>query len=206
MRRTEKGRAYGVVTAKALSVLERLLWGFHNAKSGHCYPGYERIAEAAGCARSTVAEALKALEDAGLLTWVQRVKRVRESCPDLIGDDGWRWRVCAHRTVTPSPILHHPPSGRILLSSKIRLEHQTKFLFPFLYGLRTASLTPSRCRFRASQPESSLAMDHKPPPDRKSQRPTARNRTSADEDARSAREHSIKGAAARRHSFIKEDE
>ena len=33
-RRTEKGRAYGVVTAKALAVLEALLWGFHNARSG----------------------------------------------------------------------------------------------------------------------------------------------------------------------------
>jgi hypothetical protein len=46
-RRTEKGRAYGVVTAKALAVLEALLWAFHNAKSGLCFPSYERIAEAA---------------------------------------------------------------------------------------------------------------------------------------------------------------
>jgi hypothetical protein len=37
-RRTEKGRAYGVITAKALAVLEALLWGFHNAKSGLCFP------------------------------------------------------------------------------------------------------------------------------------------------------------------------
>jgi Helix-turn-helix domain len=58
-RRTEKGRAYGAVTAKALAVLEALLWGFHNAKSGVCFPSYEKIAEAAGCARSTVAEAIK---------------------------------------------------------------------------------------------------------------------------------------------------
>jgi hypothetical protein len=92
-RRTEKGRAYGVVTAKALAVLEALLWAFHNAKSGLCFPSYERIAEAAGCARSTGAEALKALEEAGVLTWVQRIKRVREACPDLMGDNGWRWRV-----------------------------------------------------------------------------------------------------------------
>ena len=56
-RRTEKGRAYGAVTAKALAVLEALLWAFHNAKSGLCFPSYEKIAEAAGCARSTVAEA-----------------------------------------------------------------------------------------------------------------------------------------------------
>ena len=56
------GKAYGVVTAKALAVLEALLWAFHNAGSGLCFPSYERIAEAAGCARSSVAEAIKALE------------------------------------------------------------------------------------------------------------------------------------------------
>jgi AraC-like DNA-binding protein len=92
-RRTERGKAYGAVTAKALAVLEALLWAFHNAKSGLCFPSYERIAEAAGCARSTVAEALKALEEAGVLSWVQRIKRVRERCADLLGDEGWRWRV-----------------------------------------------------------------------------------------------------------------
>jgi hypothetical protein len=92
-RRMEKGRAYGVITAKALAVLEALLWAFHNAKSGLCFPSYERIAEAAHCARSTVAEAIRALEDAGILSWVQRIKRVREACPDLLVDNGWRWRV-----------------------------------------------------------------------------------------------------------------
>ena len=92
-RRTEKGRAYGIVTAKALAVLEALLWAFHNAKSGLCFPSYETIAEAAGCARSSIAGALKALEDCGVLSWVNRIKRVREPCPDLLGDDGWRWRV-----------------------------------------------------------------------------------------------------------------
>jgi Helix-turn-helix domain len=92
-RRTEKGRAYGVITAKALAVLEALLWAFHNAQSGLCFPSYEAIAEAAGCARSTVAEAIRALEDAGVLSWVQRIKRVRERCSDLLGDKGWRWRV-----------------------------------------------------------------------------------------------------------------
>jgi len=41
--------------------------------------------EAAGCARSTVAEAIKALEDAGILSWVNRIKRVAEPCRDLFG-------------------------------------------------------------------------------------------------------------------------
>ena len=93
MRRTEKGKAYGVITAKAYAVLEALLWGFHNARSGLCFPSYEKIAEAAGCARSTVAECIKALEDAGILSWVHRLVRVRERCEDLFGHMGSRVRV-----------------------------------------------------------------------------------------------------------------
>jgi hypothetical protein len=89
-RKTEKGRAYGAVSAKALAVLEAILWTFHNAKSGICFPGYEAIAAAAHCARSTVAEAIKALEDAGVMSWVHRIKRVRVACPDLFGGDGSR--------------------------------------------------------------------------------------------------------------------
>jgi hypothetical protein len=93
MRRTEKGRHYGVVTAKAVAVLEAIVWGFHNARSGVCYPSYERIAEAAHCARSTVYEAIVALEAAGLLTWVNRLKRVREAIPGLPGVGATRIRV-----------------------------------------------------------------------------------------------------------------
>jgi helix-turn-helix protein len=89
-RRTEPGRHYGQLTAKAVAVLEAILWTFHNAKSGLCYPSYEAIAEAAGCARSTVAEAIKALEEAGVLSWVHRLKRVRVACPDLFGGEGSR--------------------------------------------------------------------------------------------------------------------
>jgi CRP-like cAMP-binding protein len=115
-RRTEKGRAYGVITAKALAVLEALLWGFHNAKSGVCFPSYERIAEAAGCARSTVAQALKALEDAEILSWVHRIKRVREPCPDLLGATGWRWRVLrtsnSYAFNDPSPAGAQPNSSK----------------------------------------------------------------------------------------------
>ena len=74
-------------------MLGALLWAFHNARSGVCFPSYERIAERAGCARSTVAEAIKALEWAGVLTWQNRITRVRERCADLFGREGWRWRV-----------------------------------------------------------------------------------------------------------------
>ena len=77
---------------------------------------HERIAEAAQCARSTVYEAIRALEDAGLLTWVNRIKRVRERCVDLLGDRGWRWRVLrtsnAYTFRDPSPSAERPNSSK----------------------------------------------------------------------------------------------
>ena len=56
-------------------------------------PHLRRIAEKAECARSTVAEALKVLELAGVLSWQHRLTRIREGCTDLFGHHGWRWRV-----------------------------------------------------------------------------------------------------------------
>jgi hypothetical protein len=91
--RTEKGKHYGLLTAKCLDVLEALLWSFHNSRSGLCFPSQEKIAEKAKCARSTVAEAIKALEDAGLLSWVNRIVRVKDSILDLFGHWVPRWRV-----------------------------------------------------------------------------------------------------------------
>ena len=70
-----------------------MLWQFHNARSGCRFPSYERIAEDAGCSRSTVALALRALEFAGVLTWVNRIVRVRELVTDLFGKPAWIWRV-----------------------------------------------------------------------------------------------------------------
>jgi hypothetical protein len=89
----QSGQRGGALGRAALDVLGALLWAFHNARSGCCFPSYERIAERAGCARSTVAEAIKALEWAGVLTWQNRIIRVREKCQDLFGRVGWRWRV-----------------------------------------------------------------------------------------------------------------
>jgi Helix-turn-helix domain len=89
----QPGQRGGALGRAALDVLGALLWVFHNARSGTCYPGYETIAAKAGCARSTVAEAIKALEFAGVLTWQNRITRIRERCADLWGREGWRWRV-----------------------------------------------------------------------------------------------------------------
>jgi hypothetical protein len=41
---------------------------FHNAASAKCFPSHEAIADAAGCARSTVAAAIRALEQVGVLS------------------------------------------------------------------------------------------------------------------------------------------
>jgi len=92
-RNRQPGQHKGPITRAFLDVLQALLWGFHNSRTGCCFPSYERIAEKAECARSTVAEALKVLEWAGVLTWERRITRIRERCRDLFGREGWRWRV-----------------------------------------------------------------------------------------------------------------
>jgi hypothetical protein len=89
----QPGQHRGPVTRAFLDVLQALLWGFHNSRSGCCFPSYERIAEKAECCRRSVAEALKVLEWAGVLTWQHRITRIRERCTDLFGREGWRWRV-----------------------------------------------------------------------------------------------------------------
>jgi DNA-binding transcriptional regulator YhcF (GntR family) len=53
-----------------------LLWKFHNARTGLCIPSYETIAAAARVSTDTVRRAIDALQAAGVLTWVNRLKRV----------------------------------------------------------------------------------------------------------------------------------
>ena len=75
-RRLKKGRQHkGPLTRTFMDVLRCLLWDFHNALSGLCFPSHEAIAEKAGCARSTVELAIKALEAVGILTWCHRIRR-----------------------------------------------------------------------------------------------------------------------------------
>ena len=47
-----------------------------------------QFAEAAGCARGTVYEAIRALEQVGVLSWVNRIKRVREYVPRPVRQPG----------------------------------------------------------------------------------------------------------------------
>jgi DNA-binding MarR family transcriptional regulator len=111
--RTEKGKHYGVLTPKFIDVLEALLWEFHNARSGLCFPSLAKIAERARCAVSTVSEAIAALEATGILSWVNRIVRIRERCEDLFGKLGTRWRVIrtsnAYNFHDPNPAMR--PDG-----------------------------------------------------------------------------------------------
>lgn len=147
MRPTQKGKHYGAITAKAYAVLEALLWGFHNAKTGLCFPSYETIAERAGCHRDTVAEAIKALEAVGLLTWVNRIKRVLKSATDLFGQTGYKVQVVrtsnGYQFHDPKPI-----SGlnATCISCKSEITSgtiiQDSFLLPQLSTNRLQALDP----------------------------------------------------------------
>ena len=84
----------GPLTWATLRVLRALLWRFHGADGGgRCFPSYERIATAAKCHRDSVCVAIRALEDAGLLTWVHRLTRIRRREQDLFGAWGSVWQV-----------------------------------------------------------------------------------------------------------------
>ncbi len=76
MQKTQPGRAYGLVTPKMLAVLEALVWRFHNARTGLCFPSIKTLAAVVKCSPTTVQEALRRLEELGLISWVHRLRRV----------------------------------------------------------------------------------------------------------------------------------
>jgi hypothetical protein len=106
----------GPITRAFMEVLEALLWGFHNSRSGVCFPSYETIAGKAECARSVVAEALKVLEWAGVLSWQNRITRIQVRERDLFGQWASRWRVIrtsnAYVFSDPKPQLAGVPASK----------------------------------------------------------------------------------------------
>ena len=71
----QPGQRGGALARAVLDVLEALLWGFHNSRLRLLLPELRDDRRQGGCARSTVAEAIKALEWAGVLTWQNRITR-----------------------------------------------------------------------------------------------------------------------------------
>ncbi len=75
-RRTHRpGQHGGDLKRTGLAVLKALIFGFLGP-GGRCDPSLEGLARMAGCARSTVIEALKRLEAAGLVRRVARWRAV----------------------------------------------------------------------------------------------------------------------------------
>jgi len=87
------GQHHGPITPAFQRVLTTLLWKFHNSRTGYCFPSYETIAGSARCHRDTVYKAIKALEAADILTWVNRFDKIRTQCHDLLGSLVTRWQV-----------------------------------------------------------------------------------------------------------------
>jgi hypothetical protein len=137
------GQHKGPLTRTFLEVLGALLWGFHNSRTGCCFPSYDRIAEKAECARSTVAEAIKVLEFAGVLTWQNRITRVRERCRDLFGREGWRWRVIR----TSNAYAFHDPQAQLAGVPASKSENRT--------GTQTQEIT-SPSGTGAAQPKNGI--------------------------------------------------
>ncbi len=92
-RHRRPGQHRGPLTRATLEVLEALLWGFHNSRDGRCFPSYETLAARAQCCRDTVYEAIRALEAAEILTWVNRLIRVQFRELDLFGKMALRSRL-----------------------------------------------------------------------------------------------------------------
>jgi hypothetical protein len=122
-RKVEKGKHYGSITGKDIAVLRALLFEFLNWNDGRCFPSYEKISIAADCCRSHVATALKRIEAAGLLTWVNRLKWVRESCRDLFGRDGVQKRV--HRTSNSYRFFDPGETPRRMFTAKSKFSPRT---------------------------------------------------------------------------------
>lgn len=120
-RHRQPGQHRGPITRAFLEVLQALLWRFHNSRDGRCFPGYAAIAAEAGCARSTVAEALRVLEWAGVLSWQHRITRVRERITDLFGQMTWVWRV--HRR--SNAYVFHDPQQQTARPSAYQSENRS---------------------------------------------------------------------------------
>jgi len=87
------GQHHGPITPAFQRVLSALLWKFHNSRTGFCFPSYETIAAAARCCRDTVYEAIRALEAADILTWVNRFDKIPTQCLGAFGRVFTRWQV-----------------------------------------------------------------------------------------------------------------
>ena len=122
-RHRQPGQHRGPLTRAYLEVLHALLWGFHNSRTGRCFPSYETIAKRAECCRDTVYQAIKALEAAGILTWVNRLVRVEFWEKDLFGKRVPRTRLM--RT-SNAYVFHDRLAGATISNAPVQGQNNTQ--------------------------------------------------------------------------------
>ena len=111
-RNRQPGQHKGPITRAFLDVLQALLWGFHNSRIWlSASPATRRSPTKAECARSTVAEALKVLELAGVLSWQHRIARALVRQRDLFGRWSNRWTVIRTSNAYVFSDPQRPPDG-----------------------------------------------------------------------------------------------
>ena len=135
----QPGQHHGPITRAFMDVFEALLWGFHNSRDGRCFPSYEAIAAKAKCGRTTVYEAINALEAANVLSWVNRIWREQVRERDLFGKWAQRWRTIrtSNAYVFRDPLPCY--EGRIASKS----ENPTGTLFPEISVSKKQAPTPN---------------------------------------------------------------
>jgi hypothetical protein len=164
-RHRRPGQHRGPLTRATLEVLEALLWGFHNSRDGRCFPSYETIAARAQCCRDTVYEAIRALEGAEILTWVNRLIRVQLRELDLFGRMVPRTRLIrtsnAYTFRDPLPCAQVPQGrderagGRAPSQCRERAVTATGLLGDTVsFGLSSKSENPPRTQNQDSYPDS----------------------------------------------------
>lgn len=150
-RHKQPGQHRGPITRAFMEVLEALLWGFHNSKGGACFPSYEAIAARARCNRDTVYEAIKALEFANIITWVNRITRIQTRTRDLFGKWAYGWRIVrtsnAYLFRDPLPCAEGRPPSRF--SSKS--ENPSGTLNPDIPSTCESSTAPDNEAVRAAR-------------------------------------------------------
>lgn len=105
----DAARRRGEITHSAVAILRALLHTFANLRDGRCFPSYERIAEAAGCDARTVGRCLPDLEAVRLVTWVNRLRRVRERVAGLPGVWAATWKVLRTSNAYDFPAIAKAP-------------------------------------------------------------------------------------------------
>jgi hypothetical protein len=150
------------LTGKFVDVCNALLWLIHDGRSGQCNPAYATIADKAGCAPSTVGRAIIALERSGILSWVNRIRRVGIRERDLFGQWTMTWRVLRTSNAyvfndplgrSPNAQKQTPTAGCGASARQTSAANADRQVGPGREGARESAGKPSKTEFRREPPD-----------------------------------------------------